>query len=146
MWVRRGTVLGELVDDREYYFISVVSQQDVSQVFSDAIRSSEVRLAGQSNISLPVTSYTRIPYEQRQLPSVVLGLRAGGEVPVSVTEAGGTTAAEPFYEVRLGVAAGAGAALYHGRSGKVRFRLAPEPLLRQWYRKLRQLLQKRYQL
>ena len=146
MWVRRGTVLGELVDDREYYFISVVSQQDVSQVFSDAIRSSEVRLAGQSNIGLPVVSYTRIPYEQRQLPSVVLGLRAGGEIPVSVTEAGGTTAAESFYEVRLGIAPDSGAALYHGRSGKVRFRLAPEPLLRQWYRKLWQLLQKRYQL
>jgi putative peptide zinc metalloprotease protein len=55
-------------------------------------------------------------------------------------------AAEPFYEVRLGIAAGTQAALYHGRSGKVRFRLAPEPLLRQWYRKLRQLLQQRYQL
>jgi putative peptide zinc metalloprotease protein len=146
MWVRRGTVLGELVNDREFYFASVVSQHDVSQVFSDAIRSSEVRLSGQSNIDLPVTSYTKIPYEQRQLPSVVLGLRAGGEVPVSATEAGGTTAAEPFYEVRLGITAGTGAALYHGRSGKVRFRLAPEPLLRQWYRKLRQLLQERYQL
>jgi putative peptide zinc metalloprotease protein len=146
MWVRRGTVLGELVDDRQYYFISVVSQQDVSQVFSDAIRSSEVRLAGQSNIGLPVVSYTRIPYEQRQLPSVVLGLKAGGEVPIKATEAGGTTTAEPFYEVRLGIAADPDAALYHGRSGKVRFRMAPEPLLRQWYRKLWQLLQKRYQL
>jgi putative peptide zinc metalloprotease protein len=146
MWARRGTMLGELVDDREFYFTSVISQHDVSQVFSDAIRSSEVRLAGQSNIDLPVTSYTRIPYEQRELPSVALGIRAGGEVPVSATEAGGTMAAEPFYEVRLGLAAGSEAALYHGRSGRVRFRLKSEPLLRQWYRKLRQLLQQRYQL
>jgi putative peptide zinc metalloprotease protein len=146
MWARRGTVMGELVDDREFYFTSVISQHDVSQVFSDAIRSSEVRLAGQSNIDLPVTSYTRIPYEQRALPSVALGIRAGGEIPVSPTEAGGTMAAEPFYEVRLGLAAGSPAALYHGRSGRVRFRLKNEALLRQWYRKLRQLLQQRYQL
>jgi putative peptide zinc metalloprotease protein len=146
MRVRRGTVLGELVDDREFYFTSVVSQHDVSQVFSDAIRSSEVRLSGQSDVGLAVTSYTRIPYEQRELPSAVLGLRGGGEVPVSATGEGGTRTAEPFYEVRLGIAAGTQAALYHGRSGKVRFRLAGEPLLRQWYRKLRQLLQQRYQL
>jgi hypothetical protein len=38
------------------------------------------------------------------------------------------------------------ASLYHGRSGRVRFKLPPEPLLRQGYRKLRQLLQERYQL
>jgi putative peptide zinc metalloprotease protein len=146
LWARRGTALGELVDDREFYFTSVISQHDVSQVFSDAIRSSEVRLAGQSNIDLPVTTYTRIPYEQQELPSVALGISAGGEIPVSATEAGGTMAAEPFYEVRLGLAAGSEAALYHGRSGRVRFRLKSEPLLRQWYRKLRQLLQQRYQL
>jgi putative peptide zinc metalloprotease protein len=55
-------------------------------------------------------------------------------------------AAEPFYEVRVAVPSDSGAALLHGRSGRVRFRLHPEPLLLQWYRRLRQLVQSRYQL
>jgi putative peptide zinc metalloprotease protein len=37
-------------------------------------------------------------------------------------------------------------ALFHGRSGKIRYSLTPQPLLRQWVRKLRQLLQQRYQI
>jgi hypothetical protein len=37
-------------------------------------------------------------------------------------------------------------ALIHGRSGRIRFDLEPEPLLPRWLRRLWQLLQKRYQL
>jgi hypothetical protein len=37
-------------------------------------------------------------------------------------------------------------ALLHGRSGKIRFDLDPEPLLPRWLRRLYQLLQKRYQI
>ena len=36
--------------------------------------------------------------------------------------------------------------LLHGRSGRIRFDLEPEPLLPRWLRRLWQLLQKRYQL
>jgi len=144
MWIRRGTPLGQLLDDRAFVFTSVVSQQDVSRVFSDAIRSSQVRLAGQAEVNLEVRSMTQIPAELTRLPSVALGFAGGGQVAVDVREASGAIAAEPFYEVRLEVAGKA--ALYHGRSGRVRFRLAPEPLLQQGYRRLRQLLQRRYQL
>jgi putative peptide zinc metalloprotease protein len=146
MWLRRGTPLGQVVNDQSFYFASVVSQQDISQVFSDAIKSSEIRLTGQSESTLQVTSYMRIPVEQTELPSVTLGLGAGGDIAVDTGDATGTSAAEPFYEVRLGIAQDTAAALYHGRSGRVKFKLPLEPLLRQWYRKLRQLLQERYQL
>jgi hypothetical protein len=37
-------------------------------------------------------------------------------------------------------------ALLHGRAGKIRFNLEPEPLLPRWLRRLQQLLQKRYRL
>ena len=144
MWIRRGTPLGQLLDDRAFVFTSVVSQQEVSRVFSDAIRSSKVRLAGQAGVDLEVLSMTRVQAELTRLPSISLGFAGGGEVAVDVRESSGAIAAESFYEVRMEVAGGA--ALYHGRSGRVRFRLEPEPLLRQGYRRLRQLLQRRYQL
>jgi putative peptide zinc metalloprotease protein len=95
-------------------------------------------------VDLEVLRMTRIPAELTRLPSLALGFAGGGEVAVDVHESSGAIAAEPFYEVRMEVAGAA--ALYHGRSGRVRFRLEPEPLLRQGYRRLRQLLQRRYQL
>ncbi len=146
VWLRRGTPLGELIDDRLFTFVSVVSQQDVARVFSNAIRGSEVRLAGQAQAGLAVQRITRIPAELTRLPSAALGYRAGGELAVDPTEGGGAVAAESFYEVRLDLVRDPAVVLVHGRSGRVLFRLEPEPLLQQGYRRLRQLLQRRYQL
>ena len=55
-------------------------------------------------------------------------------------------AAEPFFEVRAPLDQNEAVALVHGRSGKIRFPLDPEPLLQRWMRRLWQLLQRRYQL
>ena len=145
MWIHRGTPLGQLVNDEAFYFTSVVSQQDISQVFTNEIRSSEVRLAGQAAERIPVLDITKIPVEQTELPSAALGYVAGGEIAIDIEDASGMVAAEPFYEVRLGISKGTEAVLYHGRSGRVKFKLPPEPLLWQLNRALRQLLQERYQ-
>jgi putative peptide zinc metalloprotease protein len=146
MWVHRGTALGQLIDDRSFHFASVVSQQDTSQLFSGQIRDSEVKLRGQSDVSLAVASLTAIPVEQSKLPSMALGFGAGGDIAVDTADATGTSTVEPFYEVRLEVMDTDEVTMYHGRSGRVRFKLGLEPLLQQWYRKLRQLLQERYQI
>jgi putative peptide zinc metalloprotease protein len=146
MWIQRGTGMGQLVNERSHIFSSVVSQKEVSQIFSGQVRSAEVRLSGQSNSTLATGNMIRVPVEQTELPSVALGYGGGGEVAVDVKDASGTVAAEPFYEVRLDLIPDPEVDLYHGRSGRVRFKLPPEPLLKQGYRKLRQLLQERYQL
>jgi putative peptide zinc metalloprotease protein len=146
MWVLRGTPLGQLVNDQTFYFASVVSQKDAFRVFSDEIHSSEVKLVGQSEITIPVFDYVMIPAEQTELPSVALGFGAGGELAIDISDTSGTIAAEPFYEVRLEIVQETEAELFHGRSGRVKFLLSPEPLLKQWGRQLWQLLQRRYQL
>jgi putative peptide zinc metalloprotease protein len=146
MWIQRGTPIGELVNEQAYSFSSVVSQNEVSQIFSGQVQSAEVRLAGQADLNLATGNMIQVPVEQTELPSVALGYGAGGEVAVDVTDSSGVVAAQPFYEVRLDLVPVPGVALYHGRSGRVRFKLPPEPLLRQGYRKLRQILQERYQL
>ncbi len=61
-------------------------------------------------------------------------------------DAQGQHAAEPFFEVRVELQPAGDVALMHGRTGKVRFDLESEPLLGRGIRKLRQLLQKRYQI
>jgi putative peptide zinc metalloprotease protein len=72
-------------------------------------------------------------------------VQAGGEVTVTPGDASGLKVAEPFFVVRAGVATPPGVALLHGLTGRIRYTLASEPLLRQWLRSLRQLIQKRYE-
>jgi hypothetical protein len=69
----------------------------------------------------------------------------GGPVRVRDDDPDGVRAAEPFFLVMLDLDA-TGAPLHHGRVGLARFRVENEPYLSQWYRKMRQILQKRFQL
>lgn len=144
--LERGTSVGQLVDGSQFYFSAIVSQNEASRLFSDEIRGSEVKLAGQSNLTLPVTERLVIPVDRRNLPSAALGWLGGGETAVDTSDQSGTQATEPFFEVRATVQPTADAALLHGRGGRIRFELEPEPLLRQGIRWFRQLLQTRYGL
>jgi putative peptide zinc metalloprotease protein len=145
-WLPRGDRLGQIVNAREFRFTAAISQADAANLFSGILRHSEVRLTGQANRVLAVRRLLILPAQQETLPSAALGWAGGGEIAVSTKDATGARAAEPFFEVRATLQPNADVMLLHGRSGKIRFTLQPEPLLQQWYRKLRQLLQRRYQI
>ena len=80
MWVGRGSPIGELINDDSFYFVSAVSQTDVSELFDQGIEQAEVKLAGQANVRLAVSEYATIPMEQTHLPSVALGFAGGGDI------------------------------------------------------------------
>jgi putative peptide zinc metalloprotease protein len=84
--------------------------------------------------------------EQTDLPSSSLGWAGGGDIAVKTDDRQGTTSAEPFYEVRALLRESDAPNLLHGRSGKIKFDLPMKPLLHQWSRKLRQIIQKRYHI
>ena len=143
-WLARGTPLGHLINETGYYFSAVVSQREASRLFANQIRSSEVRLYGQAGEPLPVLDEKIIPAEQTYLPSPALGWAGGGNVAVELTDTTGTHATEPFFELRATIKREPSVSMLHGRAGKIRFDLPPEPLLQQWIRKFRQIVQKRY--
>ena len=145
-WLIRGTSLGRVINPEAFDFVSPILQADVDRLFGDQIRNSEVRLFGVAEWEVPVVSTVIIPAERRALPSAALGWAGGGDIPVATDDAQGTTAVEPFFEVRSSLARMNAGHLLHGRSGKIRFELPPEPLLPRWIRSLRQLLQRRYQI
>jgi putative peptide zinc metalloprotease protein len=145
-WMARGTRLGLLIDPSEFEFVSTVIQEDVDALFNRDIPGAEIRLYGQVDSTIIVTDWKVIPAEQNMLPSPALGWMGGGEVAVSPNDPEGRQAAEPFFEVQAAMDIHPDVALFHGRSGKIRFDLENEPLLPRWIRRLRQLLQKRYQL
>jgi putative peptide zinc metalloprotease protein len=145
-WLPRGTPVGVILDPASMVFTATVSQADADSLFAAHPPVSEVRLRGQAGTALPVTALEVIPADQNQLPSSALGQAAGGSIAVAADDASGRQAMEPFFEVRAHVARLGGVNLLHGRSGTIRFTPGHEPLLDQGWRRLRQLLQQRYQL
>jgi putative peptide zinc metalloprotease protein len=145
-WLDRGTPLGLLLDPAHYEFTATVAQDDGDAIFAANTPAATIRLRGQAEKLLKIDSMRIVQAEQRNLPSRALGWAGGGEVSVVPTDPQGTKAAEPFFAVRAEVVADGNIALLHGRAGKIRFDLDAEPLLQGWIRRLRQLLQKRYQL
>ena len=143
-WMGRGARLGLLVNPDAFEFAATVKQEDGDTLFGRNISGAEVRLFGEAGRVVPIQKWRILAGEQQTLPSPALGWMSGGEVPVSPDDP--QKAAEPFFEVHADIGANADAAILHGRSGKIRFDLEPEPLLPRWIRRLQQLLQKRYQL
>ena len=149
MWVEKGTALGQLIDPKSFNFISVVQQDDASELFTGKKLYSEVRLSGQANHVIDVHNYDVIPMEQRDLPSDALGWGAGGDIAINQPSGdgqGSPQTSEPFFEVKANISKLDDIIYYHGRSGKIRFTLPMKPLGLQGIHKLRQLIQKRYQI
>jgi len=146
-WIQRGTDLGLLLNPAAYQFVASVREEDGHSLFGHDLRDYGVRLNGSSGSRLTVQGWRVIPGGQQILPSAALGWAAGGDVPVAnENNAQGDHTVEPFFEVRGDIVARADVVLLDGRSGRARFRLEPEPLLPRWFRSLRQLLQKRYEI
>ncbi len=145
-WLAKGTSIGLIIDPSAYEFVATVLQDDVDPLFAKDIKQGQIRLVGQADETINATNLRRIPAEKRTLPSPALGWVGGGDVPVSKQDPQGQHAAEPFFEVRADVQPQPDVALVHGLAGKIRFDLDAEPLLPRAVRRLRQLLQKRYQI
>lgn len=146
-WLPRGAEVGLLANPAAFEFAATVMEEDVNALFAKKISGATVRLYGDAGEKLTVARWRVIPGGQQLLPSAALGWSAGGEVPVAMEEnSRGNKSAEPFFEVLGELPPAGGRALLDGRSGKISFKLEPQPLLPRWIRSLWQLLQKRYQI
>jgi putative peptide zinc metalloprotease protein len=146
-WIQRGTDLGIFVNPASYQFVATVREEDGHSLFGRDLRGSGVRLNGSAGSRLTVQDWRVVPGGQQVLPSAALGWAGGGDVPVANdSESQGNHTVEPFFEVRGDLSPRADVVLLDGRSGRARFKLEPEPLIPRWFRSLRQLLQKRYEI
>ena len=145
-WVPRGSSLGQIVGSERAFFSAIVSQDEAAGLFSDPIRRIDIRVRGQAGITLRSRSFRVIPGDQRRLPTPALGWTGGGEIKVEDEQHDVATTTEPFFEVVAELPNTTEVSLLHLRGGVARFVLAPRPLALQWWRSLRQLLKKRYQI
>ncbi|NBB78440.1 MAG: hypothetical protein GVY36_03210 [Verrucomicrobia bacterium] len=144
-WLNRGEIIGEVVPDGDWQFYAVVRQQDANLLFEEELRDVELRFRGNAGALVEPGQIRIVPGQQEYLPSPALGWAGGGPVRIREDSQDGVRAAEPFFLVIMEIE-GTGSPLRHGRTGVSRFRVANEPYLQQGYRKLRQAVQKRFQL
>ncbi len=84
----------------------------------------------------------------QDLPSKALGYLAGGEIQTEMDDQEGTKAAEHVFDVviRPTSTPESGMAIRPGQRVMVRFTMASRPLAWQWYRDIRLLIQRKFQL
>lgn len=143
IWVERGSVLGYVIHPENRQFVAVISQDEARWLFDEAgVRRARVRLRGAAHKPMEIQGLRVIPAEQRTLPSPALGWYGGGEVAVRQDGRDGTEAARSFFEIRADLPVVEEISVLHGRTGRIRFRIAPESIWTQATRRVRQLMRK----
>ena len=152
MWLSRGMRIGEIVGEGPgWEFQAVVSQDHASELFNAVAQGAEVRFRGAAGVVVPISEWRVVPGRQEFLPSPALGWSAGGPIKVKPEDRTGMHAEEPFFLVIGRIAPGAADAkvksvLWQGRTGVLRMERPWTPLLVQWARQFRQLIQERYRI
>ena len=139
-FVRRGELLGYVADLSEPTVRVAVPQADIGLVKHQTL-SASVRLAERLDSPVVASVTRQVPAAVERLPSAVLGPMGGGPFAVDPEDSSGTRAMEGVFEVVLALPVSVerlGTRVY------VRFDHGSESLARQWYRRLRQLFLRKF--
>ena len=141
-FVRRGELLGYVVDRSTISARVVVSQADVDFVRQRTL-GVKVRLPETVSEILPAVLKREVPAATDQLPSRTLTQEGGGEIAIDPRDMMGTKAFKKIFLFDLEMPAQA--RLYNiGGRVYVRFDHGREPLIYRWYRGARQLFLRRF--
>jgi putative peptide zinc metalloprotease protein len=105
-----------------------------------------MRLKGKPDIEVPGRIETIIPAGRTRLPSAALGYGAGGATQTTAEDPEGRQTSEPFFEIVVVPELSAAHRLRPGQTMILRFESTSRPLIVQFWRALRQLFQRRFQV
>ena len=141
-FVRRGEVLAYVVNLSTVTVRAVVTQADVDLV-RHRTRAVQARLAERVPEVVGGIVKREVPGASEQLPTPALGTSGGGQVAVDPSDAQGVRAMQSLFQFDIELPAGARPVGLGGRV-YVRFDHGWEPLLTQWYLRVRQLFLARF--
>lgn len=141
-FAKRGELLGYVLDPSVLAARVVVSQGDVDLVRSRTHRV-DVRFPESIREISAAMLLREVPAATNQLPGRALALEGGGEIPVDPQDRLGTKAFQKIFLFDLGLPADKGFYLVGGRV-YARFDHGLEPLVQRWYRAIRQVFLKRF--
>jgi putative peptide zinc metalloprotease protein len=141
-FVRRGDLLGYVVDPSAITARVVVSQSDIDIVRQRTV-GVKVRLAETIAETLPAVVKRELPAATDQLPSRTLSQEGGGEIAIDPSDMLGVKAFQKVFLFDLELPAQARFYTVGGRI-YVRFDHGWEPLVWRWYRGVRELFLRRF--
>ena len=136
-YLHQGEVLGQVVEERLPTVRAVVTQDQVDLV-RNRTRGVEVRLTGRLGEQRQAAIAREVPSASLELPSRVLGTSGGGMIPIDPRDPDGLTALSKVFLFDLSVAEPIPSDAL-GRRVHVRFDHGWEPMGLTWYRDLRRL-------
>jgi putative peptide zinc metalloprotease protein len=139
-FVRQGDLLGYVADLARPGVRVAVPQADIGLIRA-GIQGVTVRLAGQAGTSVQASIARQVPAAVERLPSAALGPLGGGPFAVDPEDASGTRAMEDVFEIELVLPI---AVERLGSRVYVRFDHGNEPLGWQWYRRVRQVFLRKF--
>jgi putative peptide zinc metalloprotease protein len=141
-FTQRGEVLA-YVSNSAASNVRVVVAQAAENLVSKRTRKVEIRPAGAIGNPFQARIKREVPAATDELPSMTLSLQGGGKIGLDPSKQGDGKALEKLFVLDLDSISGAPANYIGGRI-YVRFEHQPEPLARQWYRDVRRIFLKRF--
>ncbi|MDP1612396.1 MAG: efflux RND transporter periplasmic adaptor subunit [Sulfuritalea sp.] len=141
-FTQRGEVLA-YVSNSAASNVRVVVAQAAENLVSKRTRKVEIRPSGAIGNPFQARIKREVPAATDELPSMTLSLQGGGKIGLDPSKQGDGKALEKLFVLDLDSISGAPANYIGGRI-YVRFEHQPEPLARQWYRDVRRIFLKRF--
>lgn len=141
-FVQRGQLIGYVLNHSDVMVRAVVSQADVDWV-RQKTRSVSVRFPENLSESLPAMLRRGVPAATDQLPGRALSQEGGGAIAVDPRDLVGNKAFNTLFLFDIEMSGYSGG-YYVGGRVHVRFDHGYEPVIRRWYRGLRQLFLRRF--
>ena len=141
-YYKKGELLGYLLERSRLIARVAVTQADIDLVRSQLTRA-ELRVADDIDEIHQVSTVRAMPGAVDELPSAALGSVGGGEITVDPQDENGTKVLERVFLFDLDLDGQVRPERF-GTHVHVRFEHRYEPLVRQWYRRIRQLFLSRF--
>jgi putative peptide zinc metalloprotease protein len=136
-YLSQGDIIGYLITPGSTSVHMAVLQDDVGLLRTN-IESIEVRLADRIDRVFPATIVRQVPSATNRLPNAVLGKEGGGLLNIDPRESHGLHTLEPIFAYELELPPHATGSLI-GTRVYIRIDHGSEALAAQWYRRLRQV-------
>lgn len=143
-FIKRGELLGYVLDRSEIVARVVVAQSDVGFV-RNRTRGVKIRFPESIEQTFPAVIRREVPEATNQLPGRALGSEGGGEIAIDPRDVLGVKAFQKIFLFDIALPSYKG--LYNvGGRVYVRFDHGKEPIIRRWYRGLRRLFLSKFSL
>jgi putative peptide zinc metalloprotease protein len=139
-YLKQGDIVGFVADMSSATVRVAVTQEDIGLIRSRT-QLVVLRFADDPHTDVSATIRREVPAASDRLPSAVLGAAGGGQIAINARDENGTQTIQSVFHIELDVAqpvAQIGGRVY------VRFSHGLEPLGVQWYRRIRQLFLRRF--